>query len=718
MPTLKLLGAARLEVESGVVTGSASHRHTVALLALLSSVHPSGIPREKLVGYLWPDASERTARNRLSTLVHRVRKALGKDVLRSVKGELVLEGDAIASDLGAFQAAVERGDLEAAAGHYAGPFMDGFFLAGSAAFDHWLEAVREELRQRHREVLDGLADAAAAQGRWEQVVQWRRRVVREVPLDSRAVARLMDALVEAGNPAGALEAARSHEDLVREEFGTGPGDEVLDLVRQIRSGSRGEEDAPGGTPGHPQTLALLPFETPSDGQEAGLFAEGLHHDLFTQFSRMPDLRVISRASVLRYRDRRASIPEVGAALGVGMVLEGAVRQHGNRVRFTVQLVEVASDAPRWGETYDRNFTEETLFDVQAELARRVASSLRSALGLGHSEPHRRAWLPTENLEAYRLCAQARACLDQRTETGMRQAVDFFRQALDEDPGYAPAWVGLADSSALLFEYGYAERDILNTAETAAHRAVELDPGLGEAHTSLGLVHEARYQGPEAVRAYLRAVQLQPGYANPYNWLSWTYQNLGRPREALEWSRKAVALNPLATEVVANLSITLLMTGDAEGALAEARRSGTLAPDETSPLLYEALALDRLGRLDEAASLLEGLRVPWSGEAPRTTLALLHEKRGRHEEACRILRELEEEGEWGHAGLVLAGLGRLDRAFETFARVSIWTFWPTIPLHSLFPDLLSPLRADVRFGELIGRVRGFWGLNPDGSFPGA
>ena len=173
---------------------------------------------------------------------------------------------------------------------------------------------------------------------------------------------------------------------------------------------------------------------------------------------------------------------------------------------------------------------------------------------------------------------------------MRRAEELFRRALAEDPGYAPAWVGVADCSALLFEYGYAQKEILDTAETAAHRAVELDPGLGEAHTSLGLVYEARCQGPEAVRAYLRAVRLQPGYADPYNWLSWTYQNLGRPREALEWSRKAVSLNPLATEVVANLSVTLLMTGDAEEALREAQRASDLAPNETTPTLYRILAV--------------------------------------------------------------------------------------------------------------------------------
>jgi TolB-like protein/Flp pilus assembly protein TadD len=707
MPTLKLLGGARLEDDAGVLTGPAAHRHTLALLALLAAARPSGISREKLVGYLWPEVPERTARNRLSTLLHRTRQALGRDAVRAVKGELALGGDVISSDLEAFQTALDEGDLEAAAACCAGPFMDGYFLEGSVAFDQWLDTMREELRRRTGEVLEKLANRAETHGAWDQAARWRRRMVRDAPFDSRAVARLMNALVEAGNPAGALEAARNHEQLLQEEFGTGAGVEVLELASRIR----GRE-----APGSPQSIAILPFESQGDSAEVEIFADGLHHDLLTQLSRVPDLRVIARASVLRFRDRQASIPEVGAELGVGVVLEGAVREHRGRVRLTVQLVDVGRDAPRWGETYDRTLSAEALFDVQAELARKITESLRSAMGLVRTASHPRAWRPTENLEAYRLCAMARSFLDQRTESGMRQAEELFRQALDEDAGYPLAWVGLADTLALLFEYGYAEREILSAAEAAAHRAVELDPGSGAAHTSLGLVHEARCQGPEAVRAYQRAADLQPGYADPQNWLSWTLQNLGRPREALEWSRRAVSLNPLATEVVANLSVTLLMTGDAEGALREAHRAGDLAPGETSPTFYRILALERLGRLDEAAFLAEGLSVPWSGEGPRATLAMIQVKRGKQAEARRILDQLEAKGAWGHAGLVRAGLGQLDEAFEAFARVSAWTYWPTIPLHSLFPDHLSALRADVRYPELIGRVRQHWGLNPDGSFP--
>jgi TolB-like protein/Flp pilus assembly protein TadD len=716
MPMLKLLGGARLEDDAGVVAGPASHRHALALLALLAAARPSGISREKLVGYLWPEVPERTARNRLSTLLHRIRQALGRDSVRSVKGELALGRDVISSDLEAFQDALDRGDLEAAAACCTGPFMDGYFLEGSAAFDQWLGTMREELRRSTGEALEKLAHRAEAHGAWDRAARWRRRMVRDAPFDSRAVARLMNALIEAGNPAGALEAARNHEQLLQEEFGTGPDDEVLELVRRIRGGASRGPNGPEEAPESPRSIAILPFESQGDGAEAEIFADGLHHDLLTQLSRVPDLRVIARASVLRYRDRHASIPEVGAELGVGVVLEGAVREHRGRVRLTVQLVDVARDATRWGEAYDRTLSAEALFDVQAELARKITESLRSAMELVRTAPHRRAWLPTENLEAYRLCAMARSFLDQRTQSGMRQAEGLFRQALDADAGYPLAWVGLADTLALLFEYGYAERDVLSAAEAAAHRAVELDPGSGAAHTSLGLVHEARCQGPEAVRAYQRAVDLQPGYADPHNWLSWTFQNLGRPREALEWSRKAVSLNPLATEVLANLSVTLLMTGDAEGALREARRAGDLAPDETSPTFYRILALERLGRLDEAAELAEGLSVPWSGEGPRTTLALIQVKRARQAEARSILAELEAMGAWGHAGLVRAGLGQVDAAFQAFARVSAWTYWPTIPLHSLFPDHLSALRADLRYPELIGRVRRHWGLDPDGSFP--
>jgi tetratricopeptide (TPR) repeat protein len=213
------------------------------------------------------------------------------------------------------------------------------------------------------------------------------------------------------------------------------------------------------------------------------------------------------------------------------------------VRLNVQLIDAASDGHRWAETYDRELTAANLFDIQSELAEKITGSLRATLTPAEA---RRAMqqMPTENLDAYRLYAHGMEDLDGRTDAGMRQALDFFRQATMHDPDYVLAWVGVADALTLLCEYGYASaEEMLPEAEQAVQRALALDPQSGEAHASRGLLHEARREGPAAVRELERAVELQPSYASAYNWLSWTNQLLGRAGVARKHSERAVALDP-------------------------------------------------------------------------------------------------------------------------------------------------------------------------------
>jgi tetratricopeptide (TPR) repeat protein len=409
-------------------------------------------------------------------------------------------------------------------------------------------------------------------------------------------------------------------------------------------------------------------------------------------------------------------------------VEGGLQQSGGRIRLNVQLIDGVRDEHRWAESYDRDLTAEDLFQIQSQLAGKIAQSLRaelipegapgahsraSAAGLtpGSQEP------PTTSLEAYRLQVQGRAHLDERTEAGMVRAVEFFRAAIQEDPEYPLAWVGLADGLTLLFEYTQEGRSRrLSEAEAAARRALELSPGLGEAHASLGLLHEARHEGPQAIREHTRAVELRPGYADAHNWLSWTSQLLGRPQEALAASRRAVELNPLSTEAVGNLAVTNLYTGDPVTALRELRRANALQPDWDPHTFYEALILHRLGRTHEAKDLLRGLTVLWAGSGAESTLALLQAVSGEAEAAREALAGFEAEEDHFAAGVVRVALGDRDGALEVLTRVERWAAWPTLAMHFHFPDELRPLREDPRFDEIMTRVHDFWGLKPDGSLP--
>ena len=465
------------------------------------------------------------------------------------------------------------------------------------------------------------------------------------------------------------------------------------------------------------SIAVLPFENISGDPEADPFVKGMHEGLLTELARIAELTVISRTSVMQYADTKKGIPAIASELGVSTVLLGTVQRVDDRVRVSVQLIDGRKDAHLWAENYDRKLTARNIFAIQSELAKKIADQLQAHLTPEEERAVER--IPTEDLEAYRLYVQARTHLDQRTEEGVRRAKDYFERAIAWDSSYALAWVGLADASTLLYEYGYEDaNNVLPQAGAAARRALELNPRLAEAHASLGLLHGSRREGPAAIRELKRAVELQPSYAEAHNWLSWVQQLLGHPKEALEHARRAVELNPLSPEAVSNLSLSYLTNGEWRKALREARRVRGLQSDWSTGPFYEGLALYHLGRYTEAKSVLLNLSVPWAGAGPLVTLTLAHVATGDAASARELLARLEEMDEPLDVGLVHAAFGEEEEAFKAFGGVERWDHWPTLSARYFFPHVLGPLREDLRFDQLLGEVNRSWGLNPDGGLPAA
>ncbi len=705
---LKVLGGATVHGETGTLSGPASHRHSLALLSLLSCAPDLTLSRGKLTGFLWPRSAERVARNRLNTGVHRLRSALSRDVLLSVGGGLRLNPRRIRSDVRRFRMALESGDPESAVALYEGPFLDGFWLPDSPEFEHWTDRKRDQLRRAFRDALESLAIGAEERQEATLAARWWRERAREDPHDARVTIRLMNALAAAGNRAAALRAGQAHLEAFAAEFEAEPSARVRALTREFREF---QEEAGSDR----LSIAVLPFETLGVDQVSSL-ADGLHHDLLTRLSSVTALRVTSRTSVLRYRDTSVALPEIARALGVGTIVEGAVQQMEGRIRLNVQVIDALSDGHRWADTFDRELTTQNLFEIQSELAETIAGRLQAELTSWERERMTRG-APTGSLEAYRHQQEGRLRLDERTDDGMRRAERHFRRAIAEDPDYALAWVGLADALTLLYEYGYEGADeTFDEAISAVERALALDPELAGAHASRALIHEARHEGPPAVRGYARAVELEPSNADAHNWMSWTYQLLGRGESALECSLRAVRLNPLAPEVVGNLAATRLVTGDPETALREARRAHRLQPDETSAAFYEAHAQLALGEPDEARKLLQGLLVPWAGSGPLFALAMIHATSDSKSEARSLLARLAEAGDTFGVGMVHAALGERERAFAALERVERWDYWSTLTMHFHYRDILGSFCEDARFEAMRERVRRHWGLNPDGSFP--
>jgi TolB-like protein len=236
-----------------------------------------------------------------------------------------------------------------------------------------------------------------------------------------------------------------------------------------------------------KSIAVLPFDNLSRDPDNAYFTEGVQEEILTRLAKIADLKVIARTSTERYKSAPANLREVAEQLGVGNVLEGSVQKAADQVRVQVQLINTATQAHLWAESYDRKLTD--IFAVESEIATRIAETLQAKLT--GSEKTAIAKRPTANTEAYELYLKGRFFWNKRTGADLRTAIDYFNQALGKDPTYALAYAGLADSYGLLSAYGAASRvDSFPQANAAAKKALELDDTLAEAHTSLGLVLSA------------------------------------------------------------------------------------------------------------------------------------------------------------------------------------------------------------------------------------
>ena len=305
------------------------------------------------------------------------------------------------------------------------------------------------------------------------------------------------------------------------------------------------------------SIAVLPFENRSREEDDAYFVDGIHDDILTQLTKVGALKVISRTSVEQFRDTKLTIKEIGDKLGVTKILEGGVQRAGDRVRVTVQLIDAATDAHVWAENYDRELTAANLFAIQSDVAAAIANALKAALT--PAEEDRVSAVPTQSLEAWEAYQLGRQSLNRRTSVSVSDAERFFRKALDIDPRFAAAYVGVADALQLQVSYsGAAPEAAYAEADKAIAQALELDPDLGEAWASAGLLARNRRQPDLQERHLRRAIELNPNYAPARQWLSQYLVDIGRLNEALVEAERAVELDPFSSklnEVLGSLQIS-------------------------------------------------------------------------------------------------------------------------------------------------------------------
>jgi TolB-like protein/Tfp pilus assembly protein PilF len=350
---------------------------------------------------------------------------------------------------------------------------------------------------------------------------------------------------------------------------------------------------------------VLPLDNLSGDAAQDFFADGITETLIAELAKLEGLRVISRTSAMRYRGARRPLPEIAAELGVDAVVEGSVMRSGDRVRVTAQLIHAASDTHLWADSFDRELSD--VLTLQSEAARAIADQIR--VKLSPKSKARLAAARRVDPAAYEAYLRGRHHLNRRTEASLLKAADFFRQAIDADPTYALAHVGLGDVHNLLGYFSHRPpADSFARSQAAARRALELDPGLGEAHTSLAYaLHYGFWDWRAAEDEYRKGIELSPNYPQGHLW----YMNLlvaeARFDEALEQCARVRELDPIGAPAAAANSWVRYFMRDYDGAIAEYERVQDLDPSFGAGHLWFSWPLTQTRRFDEAIHELESAR---------------------------------------------------------------------------------------------------------------
>lgn len=346
------------------------------------------------------------------------------------------------------------------------------------------------------------------------------------------------------------------------------------------------------------SIAVLPFTNLSGDPARDYFSDGMSEELLNLLARVPGLKVASRTSSFAYKGRNLDIREVGRELGVETVLEGSVRQSGDQVRITAQLIDTETGFHLWSETYDRKLAD--IFQVQDEIAGAIVGKLRIELGPKDQQLAMRDKAPTQDVEAYELYLKGRAAWKRRGEENLRQAIELYQSALSHDPSFARARAALASAYVVL--PGYTEQDdtdeFLGLAETSARQALSLDPNIGEAHAVLAQINAARGDFLDAEAGFFFAISLEPNEATPHHWYSILLARVGRLEAALAQAKRAQELDPTSPVIAANLANAYLYLGDDEQALRLAKEAADLGLGRKH-LGVETQVAVRRGQWDEA-----------------------------------------------------------------------------------------------------------------------
>jgi TolB-like protein/tetratricopeptide (TPR) repeat protein len=483
----------------------------------------------------------------------------------------------------------------------------------------------------------------------------------------------------------------------------------MGLVAAAWFGLRHKGNAPQPqAAGKIESLAVLPLRNLSGDPAQQYLADGMTEALIGELAHIHNLRVISHTSVMRFQDGQTSAPEIARTLNVDALVEGSVIREGNRIRVTAQLIRGTTDEHFWSESYDRELRD--ALALESEVARGIAD--RVEVTVSGDEQRRLTQVRAVAPEVYVVYLKGRSALERsRTRNEIEESLQFFKEAVREDPKFAPAYAGMANAYGKLGTIYFGEPPAETRARTksAAEKALSLDPDLAEAHELLGNVLESEWHWGEAETEYRRALELNPNSAEAHNWLARWLSCQGREDEAVAEGERGRQLEPGAYPGL-EVAWVLFLGHRFKDAERELRSGLAVEPGSVEMLWYLGFVLIAENRPDEAVPLLEKAAA-MSQRSPGVlgVLVRAYAHAGRRSDALRVLEELKERSrkQYVPAGALVnayLGLDDKEQAFVWLGRAyrEQSNLLQYLKVHPYF----DPVRDDPRFVDLQRRV----GLN--------
>jgi len=458
-----------------------------------------------------------------------------------------------------------------------------------------------------------------------------------------------------------------------------------------------------------RSLAVLPLKNLSGDPAQEYLADGMTEELISRLSNIRDLRVVSRTSVMRFKDTKLSLPEISKMLGADVLMEGSVMREGNRIRVHAQLVHGASDEHFWSESYDRELGD--VFALESDVAQSIAEKIKATLT--GTEQQRLTKARPVAPEVYESYLKGRfdwnnAFNKGDSAAGMEQSIRDFEEAIKKDPTFAPAYAGLAgayDSMGSIY-IGASPKEYRPKVISAARKALELDPDLSDAHILIADIDEKEWRWSEAEAEYRRVLELNPNHAEAHFALAEWMMCQGRTDEAVVWAQRGRELDP-STDSGDDIGWILFNARRYDDAIREFRSVLAVHPDEPNALWSLGFVLIANNQVDEAIRVLEKVTTV-SGRSPAIIglLANAYAHAGRRKEALRLLGEIKNQRSKRYvpaAAFVSAYLGFGDRNQLFFWLEQAYKEQSNLLRFLKVLPLFDPFRDDPRFKDLLHRV---------------